>query len=148
MDERGFIAPTTVEEAEAVYDDVAPVAREVIREVTVAIDPGGDLYRNEVTPEVLATTRAALFASLLRVSTGPRAAFDAWLDQPPYDEFDIEIEGSEHVEHVAWHAAPMANRVLAATYHAERDAAIATLRRMAWGKIYHPVVADRDTDDA
>lgn len=142
METIGYIAPMTASEAREIFAELEPAAGEIARAIAIAMDPSGDLYTERMNDEVRRTAREALFGSLLVVSTGPRESFDDWAERAPYDTYTVDIEGSEHVERIAWHAAPVAERVIAATYHAERDAAIATLRRMAWGQVYHEVVVE------
>lgn len=145
MRTEGFLAPETDDEARAIYEDLGPAAQEVTRAVALAIGLDADEYRESVDEEVIGTTREALFGSLLAVRTGDREAFDDWLESPEAADLDVTVEGSENVAHVAWHAAPVADRVLAATYADERAAAIATLRRMAWGRIYRERLLDEDS---
>jgi hypothetical protein len=40
------------------------------------------------------------------------------------------------VERVVWHVPPFADAAVAATFQDERDAAVATLRRQAFGRCY------------
>lgn len=144
METVGYIAPESVAEARDRYAEVRPIAKELVREIVVAMDVDRAEYEKLVTPEIVVIARDALFSSLLVVSTGERARFEAWCERPEVADFAVEIEGSQHVDRVAWHGSPLAETVLAATYHTERDAAIATLRRMAWGRMYHDVVRDAD----
>lgn len=140
MDTAGFVAPVTAAEATAIYDELGPIAQEIVRDLAIAFEFDGDEYDERMSADVVTTARNALFGSLLVVTTASRGRFDAWMDSPPYDEYAIEIEGSEHVDHVAWHEASMVDRVVAATYQDEKRAAISTLRRIAWGRIYHDVL--------
>jgi len=49
---------------------------------------------------------------------------------------DLTVFGSEDVDNVVWHAPPFADAAIAATFQDERDAAVATLRRQAFGRLY------------
>jgi len=90
-------------------------------------------YEERVDSDVVETARDALFASLLRVRVGTVEAFEAWREG--YDG-DCHVAGSEHVDHAVWHVAPVAGAAAAATFQDERDAAVATLRRQAFGRLY------------
>ncbi|MFA9517492.1 DUF5809 family protein [Halopenitus sp. H-Gu1] len=138
MNTRGAFAPETVAEARTQYAEAGPAAKVVVRETAKAMSFDADEYADRVTGEVVETARDALFASMLRVHVGDRSAFEEWLDaRDRYDEDDVELLGSEHVDGIVWHAAPFAERVIAATFQEETEAAIGTLRRNAFGRIYH-----------
>lgn len=134
MDTQGLFAPTTYDEARDRYETIGPAAQTVVKETAKAMSFDTAEYDERVTGDVVETARDALFASLLAVSTGSREEFDAWLDDETYDDADVTVFGSDNVDHVAWHAAP--DRVVAATFQSEPDAAVATLRRQAYGRVY------------
>jgi hypothetical protein len=71
---------------------------------------------------------------------GSRAAFDEWVAD--HDGYEVHEVGSENVDSVVWHAAPAVETVVAATFHEEREAAVSTLRRQAFGRIYRDLVTD------
>lgn len=142
----GTFAPESLEEAREQYESVGPTAQTVVREVAKAMDFDREEYADRVSSDVVETARDALFASLLSVHVGTRAEFETWVDA--YDgssaegrdgdedgELEVEIVGSEHVDQVVWHAAPWGEAV-AATFHEKEEAAIATLRRQAFGRLY------------
>ena len=58
--------------------------------------------------------------------------YDDWLTN--HDREVVE-QGSENVDRVAWHDA-LGETVVAATYQSEERAAVATLRRQAFGQVY------------
>ncbi|QFU82406.1 DUF5809 family protein [Natronorubrum aibiense] len=132
----GTVAPASVEEARERYDDVGPAAQTVVREVAKAMEFDRAEYNDRVTGEVVETARDALFASLLRVHVGSREEFDDW--QAAYDG-DVTVVGHENVDRVVWHAGPEDDAV-AATFQNEEDAAVATLRRQAFGRLYRELV--------
>lgn len=138
MHVEGVLAPKTPEAARDRYGELGPAARTVVREVAKAMGFEREEYDERVTGEVVATARDAIFASLLEVTVGTATEFDDWCDQHP--EHEVEIAGSEHVDRVVWHAVPFAERVVAATFQHEEDAAVATLRRQAYGRIYRDVL--------
>ncbi|HKL30776.1 MAG TPA: DUF5809 family protein, partial [Natrialbaceae archaeon] len=109
----------------------------VVRETAKAMEFDRSEYETRVTPEVIETVRDALFASLLAVTVDSREAFEDW--RAAYDGEVVEI-GSENVERVVWHAPDFADEVVAATFQDEPDAAIGTLRRQAFGRLYREVV--------
>jgi uncharacterized DUF497 family protein len=137
MEREGVYAPETEAEARAAYEDAGPAAKVVVRETVTAMDFDREEYKSRVTGDVVETARDALFASLLVVSVGTRDEFDAWCED--HSSYEIHEAGSENVDNVVWHAAPFAETAVAATYQEEREAAVGTLRRQAFGRIYRPV---------
>ena len=132
MHTRGEFVPASETEARERYDRVGPVAQTAVRETAKGMGLDREEYEERVTPEVVARVRDALFASLLEVSVGAREEFEAWADDR---EGDVTVVGSDNVDNVAWHAPPFAEGV-AATFQDEEDAAVETLRRQAFGRIY------------
>lgn len=139
MQTAGYVLPETEDEARELYEELGPMAQELTREVALAMDFDRDEYDDRVTSDVVETARDALFGSLLVVTTGEADAFEALCEQAPYVEYDVHLEGSEQVDHVAWHASPFRESIVAATYQDERSAAVSTLRRIAWGRLYRPL---------
>jgi len=146
MDTEGRFAPETAAAARERYDALGSTARVVVREVARAMEMDAEEHDNRVTPEVVETTREALFAESLEVRVAPRAAYEEWLADRDYAAEEV---GSEHVDRVVWHAAPFAETVVAATFQDERRAAVGTLRRQAFGRLYRDAVTGEveDTDD-
>lgn len=138
METEGLFAPETAAAARERYESVGPAAQVVVREVATAMEFDQAEYRERVTGGVVETARDALFASLLEVRVGSREAFDDWCDDHP--EYEVHVTGSENVERVVWHAAPAAGAIVAATFHGERDAAVNTLRRQAFGRVYRDLL--------
>jgi hypothetical protein len=137
MRTEGVFAPETETEARETYENVGPAAQTVVRETAKAMSFDREEYQNRVTNEVVETARDALFASLLAVNVGDREAYESWCgDNPGYDVHEI---GSENVDYVVWHAAPAAEAAVAATFQHEERAAIATLRRQAFGRVYRDI---------
>ena len=133
MDTVGEFEPETEDEARRRYEAVGPAAQTAVREVARAMDFDREEYEERVTRDVVATARDAIFASLLAVTVGTAEEYDAWREA--FDGEVVEV-GSEHVDNVVWHAPPFADRAVAATFQHERDAAVATLRRQAFGRLY------------
>jgi hypothetical protein len=136
METHGFLAPETEAEARDRYDETGPAAQTVVKETAKAMAFAPDEYDERVTGEVIETARDALFASLLAVRTGTREEFDDWLADR---DREVREEGSENVENVAWHDA-LGETVVAATYQNEQRAAVATLRRQAFGRVYRELM--------
>jgi len=130
----GVFAPETEAEAREAFESVGPAAQVVVRETAKAMEFDREEYQERVTGEVVETARDALFASLLEVHVGDREAFDDWCDSHP--AYDVHVNGSESVDRVVWHVAPFAEQVVAATFQNEEEAAVGTLRRQAFGRIY------------
>lgn len=142
MDSVGFIAPETAAAAREEHERCHPTARELVREIAIAMGMDGDEYRDRVTDEVVETAQDALFGSLLRVRTGTADEFAGWLADAGYDESAVRVEGSEHVDGRAWHAAPATGEIAAVTYNEQVDAAVSTVRRQAYGRIYRELLYD------
>lgn len=131
MDTIGRIAPENPAAARAAYEELGPTAQVVVKETAKAMAFDEDEYDERVTGEVIATARDAIFASLLEVRVGTREEYDEWRET-----FDGEVfeAGSDTVDNVVWHA--FDGRAVGATYQEEREAAVATLRRQAFNRLY------------
>jgi hypothetical protein len=133
MHTRGSFAPETGDTARERYDSLGSTAQIVVKEVAKAMAFDEVEYDRRVTPAVIETARDALFAAELVVHVGTREEYEDWLADRDYEAVEV---GSENVSRVAWHAAPFAGQVAAATFANEEDAAVETLRRQAFGRIY------------
>jgi hypothetical protein len=131
---RGLLAPETEAAARRQFEAVGPAAQTVTREIARAMEFPKEEYEERVTGDVVETARDALFASLLEVEVGDREAFEAATDDHP--DAEVVAEGSENVDQVAWHYVQFADALVATTFHDEPDAAVATLRRIAFGRFY------------
>ena len=147
MDTEGEFTPATPAAARERYESVGPTAQVVVREIAKAMDMDADEYERRVTSDVVETARDALFASLLAVHVGTREEFEEWLDSSEFGESDVREAGSEHVDNVVWHAAPAADTVVAATFQDQRRAAVGTLRRQAFGRVYRDLVSESSTGE-
>jgi len=136
MRTRGPFAPTTRSEALERYEDAGPAAQTVVRETAKAMEFDADEYDERVRPEVVETARDAIFAELLAVHVGTDAEFDEWLSTSDYEEADVTRLGGEGVDNVAWHPIPFVETVIATTFQDGEDAAVGTLRRNAFGRVY------------
>ncbi|WP_137283973.1 DUF5809 family protein [Halorussus salinisoli] len=136
MNTHGFLAPETETDARDRYEAVGPAAQTVVKEAAKAMAFDADEYDERVTGDVVETARDALFASLLEVRTGSRAEYDEWLADR---DREVIVHGNENVSQVAWHDA-LGDTVVAATYESERRAAVATLRRQAFGRVYRDLL--------
>jgi hypothetical protein len=139
METEGLFAPETRAAARERYETLAPAAGAVVRETARAMSFDSAEYDRRVTGEVVDTAREALFASLLEVMVGTREEYQEWCDAHQCEPIEL---GSENVDNAVWHAAPFAEAVVAATFQNEPDAAIDTLRRQAFGRIYSDILAD------
>ena len=136
MDTEGNLSPESVADARAAFEAAGPTAKQVVREAAKAMEFDHEEYHEHVTGEVVERARNVLFADRLAVTVGPRAEFDTWVDSHP--EYEVTLVGSPDVDRVVWHAVPFADAVVAATFQNERDAAVSTLRRQAFSRIYRP----------
>ncbi|CCQ33432.1 hypothetical protein HLRTI_000370 [Halorhabdus tiamatea SARL4B] len=142
MHTEGLLAPETPAEARQRYDDLASTADVVVREVARAMDLDGAAYDRRVTDDVVLTAQNAVFASLLAVHVGTHEEFDAFCDD---HDGEVVQTGSEHVEGVVWHAPGFAETIVATTFQDAEEAAIGTLRRQAFGRLYRDVL---ETDES
>ena len=138
METRGFLDPATRADARDAFEELGPTARTVTGEVATAMGFERAEYRDRVTDEVVATAREALFASLLDVHVGSAAEFESWLDDA--EELSVHLQGNRNVEQRAWHPVRPADAVAAVTFHDEPDAAVATVRRQAFGRFYRSIL--------
>lgn len=138
METEGAFAPADAEAVRERYAAVGPAARGVVREVARAMDLDAAEYDERVTGAVVETARDALFAGLLEVHVGSRAELEEWTAGHP--GYTVHRTGSEHVDRAVWHAAPATEEVVVATFAEERTAAVDTLRRQAWGRVYRPLL--------
>lgn len=130
---RGSHVPETWIDAEDRYDELGSVAQVVVRETARAMDFDRAEYDDRVTSDVVETARQALFAETLAVRVGTRGSFDEWRESYPHD---VRVAGSDTVDSVAWHVSPAAQAAVAATFQNEPDAAVGTVRRMAFNRLY------------
>ncbi len=137
METEGLFAPETAAEARAQFETLAPAAGEVVRAVAKGMAFDTEEYSERVTDDVVETAREALYASLLEVHISDRETYEHWCDE--HDCKPVEV-GGQNVDRVVWHAAPFAETAVAATFQNERDAAVATLRRQAFGRLYRDVL--------
>lgn len=137
----GVFSPETEAEAREAFDSVGPAAQVVVRETAKAMEFDREEYRDRVTGEVVETARDALFASLLVVHVGDREEWEAWQADNP--DYAVHEAGHEEVDNVVWHVAPFAETAVAATFQNEEQAAVGTLRRQAFGRIYRELFSDQ-----
>ena len=115
---------------------MGPAAKQGVREAAKATEVGREEDRDRVTAAVVERARNVRLADRLAVTGGTGAEFDTWVDDHP--DHEVTLFGSEDVDRVVWHAAPFAGEVVAATFQNERDAAVGTLRRQAFTRVYRP----------
>jgi hypothetical protein len=145
MDTDGQFEPETTEAARDRYETLGSTARVVVKEVARAMEMDAEEYDERVTGDVVTTARDVLFASELKVRVGTREEYEDWLADHP--EYAVEEVGSENVDGVVWHVVPAVETVVAATFHEERRAAVDTLRRQPFGRVYRSIVTDATTAD-
>ncbi|MBX0322861.1 hypothetical protein EGH21_07435 [Halomicroarcula sp. F13] len=137
METEGQFSPTTVAEARDRYESFGPTAQVVVKEVAKAMGLDADEYEERVTSDVVETARDVLFAESLAVTVGTSEEFESWRADTDHE---VTVVGSENVDNVVWHAPPFADEAVAATFQSERRAAVGTLRRQAFGRVYSEVV--------
>jgi hypothetical protein len=139
MESEGLFAPETAQEAQDHFELLAPAASEVVRSVAKAMAFDTEEYDERVTGEIIETAREAMYASLLEVHIGDRETYEQWCNDHECEPIEM---GHPDVDQVVWHAAPFENTAIAATFENERDAAIATLRRQAFGRLYKDILGE------
>jgi len=137
METEGLFEPETRERVQERYSGLAPAADEMVRAATRAMAFDTEEYDERVTDEVRAAAQQALFASLLAVRVGTRAEYERWRESHEGELFEI---GSDDATNVVWHDPPWTGDAVAATFRNERGAAVATLRKQAFGHLYSEVV--------
>ncbi|MBX0295536.1 DUF5809 family protein [Haloarcula nitratireducens] len=137
METEGQFSPTTVADAQDRYEALGPTAQVVVKEVAKAMGLDAEEYRDRVTSEVVETARDVLFAESLSVTVGTAEEFEAWAADADHE---VTVVGADNVDNVVWHAPAFADEAVAATFQSERRAAVGTLRRQAFGRIYSEVV--------
>ena len=137
MDTKGRLRPATADAARETYAELTPAAKVATREATKAMGFDSDEYDERVTSGVIESVRDAIFASLLEVHVAERSAFDGWLDGR---DATVVLAGSDRAPRVVWHDPAMTDTVVAATFGDERAAAVGTLRRQAFGRVYRELL--------
>lgn len=137
METEGQFAPASTAEARERYDALGSTAQVVVKEAAKAMELDAEIYEERVTSEVVETARDVLFAESLVVQVGSMAEFEAWREDT---DCEVTLVGAENVANVVWHTAPFAEQAVAATFQDKRRAAVGTLRRQAFGRIYDEVV--------
>jgi hypothetical protein len=129
----GTFSPESWATAERRYERLGSTAQVVVRAVTKAMEFDREEYDRRVTADVVETARQALFAETLAVRVADRAAFDSWREE--YTD-EVHVAGSDAVGNVAWHVSAPARTAVAATFENEPEAAVGTVRRMAFDRLY------------
>lgn len=137
METEGQFTPASIDAARDRYEALGSTAQVVVKEVAKAMELDAETYRERATGNVVETARDVLFAESLAVTVGTREEFDEWRVEADHE---VEVIGADNVDRVAWHAPPFADVAVAATFQNERGAAVGTLRRQAFGRIYTQVV--------
>jgi hypothetical protein len=139
MQQEGTLAPEDWAAARERFGALGPTARTVVREVAKSMEFDREEYDERVTSEVVETARHALFAEQLTVRVADDAAFESWRQDA---DVEVHVVGHDEAERVAWHVAPAAGRAVAATFQSEPEAAVSTVRRMAFNRIYREELCD------
>jgi IMP cyclohydrolase len=134
----GRFSPATEQAARERYEMFGPTAQTVVREVATAMDFEKDEYDERVTSAVVERARNALFAAALEIHVGRGEEFDDW--RADHSEYEIHVIGNENVPRVVWHAPAFAETAVAATFANEERAAVETLRRQAFGRLYRDLL--------
>lgn len=137
METEGLLEPESEDAARERYADLEPAAGEVLGAVARTMLREDEDYDDRVTDAVRQTAHEAIFASLLRIHVGTREELDDWMADR---DDSLILAGNENVENAAWHRAALDDTVVAATFQDRRRAAVDTLRRQAFARVYREVV--------
>jgi hypothetical protein len=137
MHTEGLFAPESEAAVSEQYAAAGAAAEVVVSELVRALPVADEAADRPDDATLQLTATEAIFASLLEVRVGTDDEFEAYEAET---DRNVEMLGSEHVSGVAWHDAPAADRILAATYENEPEAAVDALRRQAFVKLYREVV--------
>ncbi|MES3517178.1 MAG: DUF5809 family protein [Natronomonas sp.] len=135
----GTFSPSSWADARRQYEMLGPAAQTVVKETAKAMEFDREEYDDRIDGTVVETARQALFASLLSVEDGTMDELTAFRESRSYT---VHVAGSDTVERAVWHDAPFAETAVAATFQEEPEAAAATLRRMAFNRIYREELCD------
>ena len=137
METEGLLDPETETDARAQFEMLAPAAETVVKEAARQMGFDKAEFEERITDDVIRAAQESLFASLLVVSVGTREEYEQWCADHSCEAIEV---GHKRVDHAVWHPAPFAERVVAATFQDEREAAVGTLRRQAFGRIYREIL--------
>jgi len=137
METEGLLDPETESEARDQFEMLGPAAETVVKEAARQMGFDKAEFDDRITDDVIRAAQESLFASLLVVQVGTREEYEQWCSDHSCDAIEV---GHEQVDHAVWHPATFAGRVVAATFQDEREAAVGTLRRQAFGRIYREVL--------
>jgi len=135
---RGRHEPESWDDAADRYGALGPTAQSVVRETARAMGFERSEYDERVTADVVETARQTLFAETLAVRVADSERFEAWREGYPGA---VRVAGSDAVDRVAWHVSPAAGTAVAATFQNEPEAAVGTVRRMAFNRLYRDRLA-------
>ena len=137
METEGVFDPETEAAARERFESLATPAETVVKESARQMAFDSAEFDERITEDVLRTAQESLFASLLVVHVGVREEFEEWQASHDYDVTEV---GHEQVDNVVWHALQFADEAVAATFQNQREAAVGTLRRQAFGRLYREVL--------
>lgn len=138
METRGHFAPRTETAASEQYDELALAAKTVTKEIAEAGTDTSAEYRALVDDSVIETAQQALFASLLEVHVGSVSEYEAWLSD--HEGLDVSLAGTDTVPRRAWHPVWPTDQGTAVSFQNSPEAAIATVRRQAFGQHYRTIL--------
>ncbi len=138
MDTRGDLTPRTAAAAQEAYAGLALPAETVTKAVAEAGTDSTDAYRSFLDDDVLETAQQSLFAASLAVHVGTVEEYEAWLAD--HGSLEPSMTGHEDVTGRAWHPVWPREVVAAVSFSDSPDAAVATVRRQAFGKYYRSMI--------
>ncbi|MFW6384060.1 MAG: DUF5809 family protein [Halodesulfurarchaeum sp.] len=138
MNTRGHLQPGTAAAAQAAYEALELPAETVTKAVAEAGTDSAEAYRSFLDGEVFETAQKSLFAASLVVHVGTVEEYETWLSHN--DAMTASMAGHAEVEGRAWHPVLPREAVAAVSFADSPDAAVATVRRGAFGEFYRPMI--------
>ena len=144
METEGVFIPESPAAARRRYADLETAAETTVKAAGREQAATGAEYDALMTDAAFAAAHDALFAALLAVQVGARTAFERWR---AWTDHEVTVVGAAGVDNVVWHAPAFGDRAVALTFQDERAAAVGTLRRQAFGRLYRPLLgAETETE--
>ncbi len=140
MKTRGQIAPETEAAVREEYEAPAKSAETVTKEIAKANTDTRAAYNELVDSATVETAQQSIFASLLEVHVGSVEEYDSWL--AAHEDFEVVLAGTKPVPRRVWHPVWPRDAVVAVSFQERADAAVATVRRQAFGRHYRSILED------
>ncbi|MFW5965497.1 MAG: DUF5809 family protein [Halodesulfurarchaeum sp.] len=138
METHGEWSPETELAVRERYGSLARPAETVTKSIAKTATDTDLAYGSLTAGEVIEAAQQALFAALLEVTVSTTEEFLDWLATAGNPR--VELAGPETVDRRAFHHVHPQGVVTAVSFQDKPDAAIATVRRQAFGRHYRPLL--------